>query len=172
MCILFTVKYMYILFSQIRVRVHVFDFKQNGQVFNYRKNVYVFDWTKCTCIWLNKIYMYLTEQSVHVFDWTFCSVKYMYILFSQIHGQFVQSNTCIFCSVNYMYIFVSQIHVHFVQSNFSECQPQRLRLKGGRPKSDKGKQDNHIRFVCWYCRKELYLHLLYILCTIMCILIL
>ena len=32
-----------------------------------------------------------------------------------------------------------------IQFNFSECHPPRLRLTGGRPESDKGQHDNHIR---------------------------
>ena len=65
--------------------VHIFDYKQNVHVVDCRQNVHVFDckqnvqvcvwttgtcicWTKCTCTWQNKMYMYLTEQNVHVFD--------------------------------------------------------------------------------------------------------
>jgi fucose 4-O-acetylase-like acetyltransferase len=57
--------------------VHVFDCRQNVLVFVYKLNVHEIDWTKSTCIWLNKMfmyltinkmYMYLTEQNVYVFD--------------------------------------------------------------------------------------------------------
>jgi hypothetical protein len=37
-------------------------------IFDCKHNLHVYDWAKCTCIWLNKIYMYLTKQNVHVFD--------------------------------------------------------------------------------------------------------
>ena len=72
-----------------RQNVHVFDCKQNVQVFVWttgtcicwtkwlnkmymymyltEQNVHVFDWTKCTCIWLNKVYMYLTVDKMYMY---------------------------------------------------------------------------------------------------------
>ena len=37
------------------------------------------------------------------------------------------------------------LEIDTIQFTFSECHPPRLRLTGGRPESDKGQQDKHIR---------------------------
>ena len=55
--------YMYLTEQNIHVfygrqNVHVFDYKQNVHVFDCKQNVHVFDSTKCTSMWLNKMYMY------------------------------------------------------------------------------------------------------------------
>ena len=56
------------------------------------QNVHVLDRTKCTCTWLNKIYMYLTEQTVDIFGWIKC--------------------TCIWLNKTYMKLTEQNVHVY------------------------------------------------------------